>query len=115
MKTLNIKSNGIVEINVDGKCFSTDVGNVFLPDTFKSAVAEIISSNQQVGVTEIHYEDNGFKQFCHKVINGDIETSDVFPSVFNNLANIVDLYYANTVAASEVKSVVQQQESQTTV
>ena len=115
MKTLNIKSTGLIEINVNGDCLNTDVEDVMLPDNFKTAVAEIISNNQQAGITEIHYEDNGFKQFCHKSMNGDVETSDVFPSLFNDLASIVDLYYAYTVAASEVRSVVQQQEDQTTV
>jgi len=115
MKTLNIKSNGIVEINVNGDCFSTDVEDVMLPDDFKTAVAKIISSNQQAGITEVHYEDNGFKRFSHKNMNGDVETSDVFPAIFDDLANIVIAYNANVAADAEAKALAAQQQATTTV
>lgn len=113
MKTLNIKSNGIVEINVDGDCFSVDADNVFLPDSFKASIAGIISSNQQAGITEVHYEDNGFKRFCHKNMNGDVETSDVFPTIFDELANTISLYNSNIAAKLEAEALLKQQQATT--
>lgn len=115
MKTLNIKSTGLIEINVNGDCLNTDVEDVMLPDNFKTAVAGIISSNQQAGITEIHYEDNGFKQFCHKNMNGDVETSDMFPAIFDDLANIMIAYNANAAADAEAKALAAQQQANTTV
>jgi len=100
MKVLNIKSNGQVEAQVDGKQLTFHWDKEGVSDDFKADLKALLST-----YAEVHLEHSDQRCFCQKIpTSGDIEHYDVCDgAVWDGLSESITAMQ-NAVAATELAS-----------
>ena len=105
MKTLNVKSTGVVEFNYDGLYIHTDTSDQDVPTWAMDDLTAIINEMQAESVTEVHMEDTGAVQFHHRIKNAEVTNGPTeFPTVFVDMATFASEYVAAQQAAEQAKA-----------
>jgi len=100
MKTLSISTDGLIEFNVNGVSFNTDVEDVHISTWAKNAINQIIDRLQLSGSNYVHFEDTGYVTFSHRLHMGVVQDwTDPIPDVFTNLERMHGEYAASIDAA----------------
>ena len=94
MKTLNIKSDGSIEFNYNGSAFVTDINDPNFPSWGATELTDMSNQIAEDGISELHFEDDGFNSINHKIKGGKCsDCSDSHSSnVFANLQHFVSYY-----------------------
>lgn len=105
MKTLNLRSNGTVQFNMDGVYIHTDTSDQDVPSWAMDDIKSLIASMLSDGSAEYHIEDNGSVQFQHRIKNGSVSDWDAdLPSVFVNMQQFADEYMTAHQASERAKA-----------
>lgn len=105
MKTLNIKSTGLVEFNYEGLYIHTDTSDQDVPAWAMDNLNWLVAGMLSDGITELHIEDTGQAKFQHRVKNAQVMAwEDEYPLVFLNMAEFASEYMARHNASEKAKA-----------
>jgi hypothetical protein len=97
LKVVNIKANGVLEINLGGFAITTSVDDPLLPPSVFAAASSAFEDMAAQGVSEIHMEQDTFRTFTHTVKGGlvgaqtDI-TNPAFSIIVSAKADLEQVY-----------------------
>lgn len=76
VQTINIKSDGLFEVNFGNQEIVGSADDISIPATFLEKIASIQNTINSLGLSELHAEKDTFRSFVHTRKGSELEAHD---------------------------------------